>query len=65
LRKSAIASAQPSAATLNPSSVPSPPYRFTLEQYEAMEVSGVLGKRARVHFINGEFQARPDGAGCD
>ncbi len=33
--------------------IPSPLYRMTVEQYEAMVAAGVLSERDRVHLING------------
>jgi len=50
--------------------VPSPLYRLTVAQYEAMVEAGVLGKRDRVHLINGVLVAKmphnpPDATACD
>jgi Uma2 family endonuclease len=36
-----------------PDWVPSPLYRLTVEQYEAMAEAGLFGERSRVHLING------------
>ena len=38
--------------------VPSPLYRMSVEQYEAIAAAGVLGKRDRVHLINGYLVAK-------
>lgn len=38
--------------------VPSSLYRLTLEQYEAMVEAGILGKRDRVHLIDGFLVAK-------
>jgi Uma2 family endonuclease len=38
--------------------VGSPPYRLTLEQYERMVAEGIIGKRDRVHLINGVLVAK-------
>ncbi len=36
-----------------PDWIPSPLYRLTVEQYEAMADAGIFGERDRVHLING------------
>jgi Uma2 family endonuclease len=36
-----------------PDWIPSPLYRLTVDQYEAMADSGIFGERNRVHLING------------
>ncbi len=36
-----------------PDWIPSPLYRLTVEQYEAMAEAGIFGDRGRVHLING------------
>jgi Uma2 family endonuclease len=36
-----------------PAWIPSPLYRLTVEQYEAMADAGIFGERDRVHLING------------
>jgi Uma2 family endonuclease len=38
--------------------VPSPLYRLTVEQYEAMVASGVFSSKERVHLINGYLVAK-------
>jgi Uma2 family endonuclease len=44
---------QPAASPVIPPWVPTSLYRLTLEQYEAMVDAGILGKRDRVHLIDG------------
>ena len=46
----------PTTATIPaalPDWIPSPVYRLTVEQYEAMADAGIFGERERVHLING------------
>jgi Uma2 family endonuclease len=50
---SAIASTMPRALPGAPAWVPSPLYRMTLDEYEAMVASGVFKGRSRFHLING------------
>lgn len=38
--------------------IPSPLYRMTVEQYEAMVASGVFSKKDRLHLINGYLVAK-------
>jgi Uma2 family endonuclease len=42
----------------DPTWVPSPLYRFTLDQYEAMVASGAFSSRDRFHLINGLLVAK-------
>jgi Uma2 family endonuclease len=44
--------------TVDPQWIPSPLYRMSLEQYEAMVASGVFTKRDRFHLINGYLVAK-------
>src|SRR5262249_59525232 len=44
---------QPATIPWIPPWVPTSFYRLTLEQYEAMVDAGILGKRDRVHLIDG------------
>jgi Uma2 family endonuclease len=48
----------PSAASVAPEWVPSPLYRLSLEQYEAMVESGAFTARDRFHLINGFLVAK-------
>jgi Uma2 family endonuclease len=49
---------QPAAIPGLPPWVPASLYRLTLEQYEAMVDAGILGKRDRVHLIDGYLVAK-------
>jgi Uma2 family endonuclease len=42
----------------HPGWVPSPLYRMTVEQYEAMVASGVFSRKYRLHLINGYLVAK-------
>ena len=44
--------------TVDPGWIPSPLYRMSLEQYEAMVAAGVFTKRDRFHLINGYLVAK-------
>jgi Uma2 family endonuclease len=55
---STIVEAQPMASAADPGWIPSPLYRLTLEQYEAMVDSGVFTARDRFHLINGYLVAK-------
>ncbi len=55
---STIALPQPTTSPADQGWVPSPLYRMTVEQYEAMVDSGVFSKRDRVHLINGYLVAK-------
>lgn len=50
---STIAPPQPPLPTGDPGWIPSPLFRMTVEQYEAMVDSGALSSKDRVHLING------------
>ncbi len=50
---SAIASAPPTLPAPEPGWVPSPLYRLSVDQYEAMAASGAIPTNHRVHLING------------
>src|SRR5262249_12879200 len=49
---STIASTTPPAPAM-PAWIPSPLYRMTVEEYEALVASGALRRRKRFHLING------------
>ena len=51
---SSIASTPPTTLPADPAWVPSSPYRLTVAKYKALIESGPLGKRDRVHLINGD-----------
>jgi len=58
------------ALSADPAWIPSPLYRLTVAQYEAMVEAGVLGKRDRVHLINGALVVKmthnpPHATACD
>jgi Uma2 family endonuclease len=55
---STLAPTQSTAPAVDPAWVPSPLYRMTLEQYEAMIAAGVFTKRDRVLLINGYLVTR-------
>jgi Uma2 family endonuclease len=55
---STITPMQPMATPTDFEWVPSPLYRLTLEQYEAMVASGVFSTRDRFHLINGYLVAK-------
>jgi Uma2 family endonuclease len=55
---STIAEPLPAAMPADPEWLPSPAYRLTLEQYERMVDDGIIGKRDRVHLINGVLVAK-------
>ena len=55
---STITPTPPMGLSADPEWVPSSVYRLTVAQYEAMVESGVLGKRDRVHLINGVLVAK-------
>src|ERR1700722_16648735 len=48
----------PTVAPVAPDWLPSPLYRLSLEQYEAMVESGVFTARDRCHLINGFLVAK-------
>lgn len=50
---STIVPPQPPLPTVDPGWIPSPLFRITVEQYEAMVDSGTLSSKDRVHLING------------
>jgi Uma2 family endonuclease len=50
---SVITSAQPTIPAPEPGWIPSPLYRMTVEEYEAMVASGAFKGRNRFHLING------------
>ncbi len=61
---------QPAVSPTDPAWVPSPLYRMSLEQYEAMIASGAFTKRDRVQLKNGYLVEKmtelpPHGAACD
>jgi Uma2 family endonuclease len=67
---SAITTTIPTSPAVGLNWIPSPLYRITLEQFEAMISSGAFTKRDRVHLINGYLVARmtelpAHGAACD
>ena len=67
---STITTTEPISPTVGPDWVPSPLYRISLVQYEAMIASGAFTKRDRVHLINGYLVAKMTelpvhGAACD
>ena len=53
-----IAPTQPTIPTADPGWIPSPLFRMTVEQYEAMVASGAFSKRDRFHLINGYLVAK-------
>jgi Uma2 family endonuclease len=53
-----ITQAEVMRPTVDPGWIPSPLYRMTLEQYEALVASGVFTKRDRFHLINGYLVAK-------
>jgi Uma2 family endonuclease len=48
----------PTIRPAEPGWIPSPLYRMTIEQYEAMVASGVFSKTDRLHLINGYLVAK-------
>ncbi len=65
-----VAPMQPPVSPMDPAWVPSPLYRMSLEQYEAMIASGAFTKRDRVQLKNGYLVEKmtelpPHGAACD
>ncbi len=65
-----VAPMQPAVSPTDPAWVPSPLYRVSLEQYEAMIASGAFTKRDRVQLKNGYLVEKmtelpPHGAACD
>jgi Uma2 family endonuclease len=55
---STIVLPQPPNPTADPGWIPSPLYRMTVEQYEAMVASGAFSKTDRFHLINGYLVAK-------
>ena len=55
---STVTTTQPIESTNLPEWIPTPLYRMSLEQYEAMVESGVFTKRDRFHLINGILVAK-------
>ena len=55
---SAVAPGQPTIPAPDPGWIPSPLYRMTVEEYEAMVESGVLRSRNRFHLLNGYLVAK-------
>jgi Uma2 family endonuclease len=55
---SAVAPSQPPIPAPDPGWIPSPLYRMTVEEYEAMVESGALESRNRFHLINGYLVAK-------
>jgi Uma2 family endonuclease len=55
---STLTATQPTNSLPDPIWVPSPLYRFTLDQYEAMVASGALSDKDRFHLINGFLVAK-------
>jgi Uma2 family endonuclease len=55
---SAIASTMPTAVPAVPAWIPSPLYRMTVEEYEAMVASGAFKGRQRFHLIDGFLVAK-------
>ena len=55
---SIIAEAQPLTSASELTWIPSPLYRMSLEQYEALVESGVFSTRDRFHLINGYLVAK-------
>ena len=53
-----ITQAEVTSPTVDQGWIPSPLYRMSLEQYEAMAASGVFTKRDRLHLINGYLVAK-------
>jgi Uma2 family endonuclease len=49
---------QPPRPSIESAWVPGPPFRMSLEKYEAMVDAGVLTKRDKVHLINGVLVAK-------
>jgi Uma2 family endonuclease len=67
---STMMSTPPMALPADPGWVPSSLYRLTVEQYQALVESGALGKRDRIHLINGLLVAKmvhnpPHATACD
>src|SRR5262249_2717198 len=65
-----VTPAQPAVSPTDPAWVPSPLYRMSLEQYEAMIAAGAFTKRDRVQLKNGYLVEKvtelpPHGAACD
>ena len=50
---STVAATLPTTPSAEPAWIPSPLYRMTLEEYEAMVASGAFKGRNRCHLING------------
>lgn len=64
-----VAPMQPPVSPMDPTWVPTPLYRMSLEQYEAMIASGAFTKRDRVQLKNGYLVEKmtelpPHGAAC-
>ena len=55
---STIVPPQPTIPTADPGWIPSPLFRMTVEQYEAMVASDAFSKRDRFHLINGYLVAK-------
>jgi Uma2 family endonuclease len=55
---SLITSVPPTLTAPEPGWVPSPLYRMTVDEYEAMVASGALKSRNRIHLINGYLVAK-------
>ena len=55
---SAVAPSQPTIPAPDPGWIPSPLYRLTVDEYEAMVGSGALESRNRFHLINGYLVAK-------
>jgi hypothetical protein len=65
-----VAPMQPAVSPTDPAWVPSPLYRMSLEQYEAIIAAGAFTKRDRVQLKNGYLVEKltelpPHGAACD
>jgi hypothetical protein len=55
---STIVPPRPTIRAADPGWIPSPLYRMTVEQYEAMVASGAFKARDRLHLINGYLVAK-------
>ena len=55
---STITATQPTESAIESAWVPGPPFRMSLEQYEALVETGVFTERDRFHLINGVLVAK-------
>jgi hypothetical protein len=55
---STITTTQPTEPVNEPAWVPGPPFRMSLDQYEAMVETGVFSERDKFHLVNGVLVAK-------